>query len=203
MAEIWYPRSWPDAVGEALTGRTGPRWSMAGAAPAAILARIRPITGSDTATARQLGVSTRTLRYWRTGERHPSPEHRSSLGRLLRRAQLSPARERRIRRGLYLVVDAQTVDSDDYRERRFMISQSPTDAPTPDTYNAMIDAWLAGDDDEVLALGIEIIREEYELPKPPLIVAVRRVYMAGTAGSFTSGILAARRRVQGDMADDM
>ncbi len=38
-------------------------------------------------TARQLGVSTRTVAYWRTGQRLPTGAHRTGLSRLYERAQ--------------------------------------------------------------------------------------------------------------------
>lgn len=79
-----------------LSGGLSPR-TEAGDLPRMLAAVVRA-AGGPTAAARAIGVHPSTMRRWRAGKSSPSARSAPLLMSAVRRARLTPAREKRIRR---------------------------------------------------------------------------------------------------------
>lgn len=107
------------------------------------LAELERSAGGPGAAARQVGVSDRTWRRWKSGGGQPAPNNQRELGRALRRARLRPGRERRLIGRKPKIIFRGTVRfSADVRERDIDLSPFVDDAFMRD----LTAAYLRGDD---------------------------------------------------------
>lgn len=156
------PMRLTEAIGRAVTRRARP------AAPEGDSARqARALTdavGSREA-ARQLGVSERTLRRWRTG----AAPSRANAARLARRESLNSRREARLRnRGAFVrmagTIGGGTPGARRSNKRHRVIGAEGNQSVhlDGDQMSAILDAWEAGDDQGAVDALRDALADEYD-----------------------------------------
>jgi len=128
---------------------------------------------SQRALATELNVPRRTLRDWLAGTHQPNPGHMDGLKRAVRRKRLAASRETRLRgpRGQRaLKIKGRIRVSKDKRPRTINVgahlSDNPPSSPfVPDiqwTFGPLIDKYLSGGDERMLAEELDRAVKKYE-----------------------------------------
>lgn len=146
VSYLWY---------QAITLKTPPD---EGASFGDLLAALVSRAGSGAAAARLLGVSPTTLYRWRRGVQSPKTGA-NVLRRVLRRADLSPSRERQLRTGdLRLWITGRIIVSRDERVRTLRVGDYIPKA----VHSRILTTWLSGADDRAEASLFRAIDKYYK-----------------------------------------
>lgn len=118
------------------------------------LARVVAASGSVAGAARALDVPRRTLRRWLSGEGAPNAQRRAQVDAaalsLIRRARLTPDREKRLRRARTVTIvavyryDANNRPKTKPRTITFHIGRGGTDGMARDVVPRLVGGFLAG-----------------------------------------------------------
>jgi len=135
-----------EAVYRALSGRqSGPGAEMKGLGVSDMARAVRADAGSQKAAAAQLGVNVATFRRWESG-RVKAPKGLGTLAQAaraaMRRARMSPGKEKRLRGTPNVAVGGEITVSRDTRNRTVQLGG---DMPRG-TLGPVVDAYLRGDD---------------------------------------------------------